>query len=66
MQLDTLASFSMRGSMNMQMSPASTHSEIHWLTITRWSDWLQGCVWRQKHQWFHTMCLRLSLVHCSF
>jgi len=33
------------------MSPASTHSlnsEIHWLMITRWSDWLQGCLWCQK------------------
>jgi len=36
--------------MNMQMSPASTHS----LTITRWSDWFTPCFWD------------LSLVHCSF
>jgi len=31
--------------MNMQMTPASTHSlssEIH-LLITNWSNWLQGC-----------------------
>jgi len=31
----------------MQMSPASTYSlssEIHWLTITHWSDWLQVCL----------------------
>jgi len=44
--------------MNMQMSPASTHS----LTITCWSDWLQGGLWRQKHQRFHNV----FLVHCSF
>jgi len=59
----------MHGYMNMQMSPAPTHSlssEIHWLAITRWSDWLQGSVWRQKHQRFQTVFLRLSLVHCSF
>jgi len=39
MQLYTLASFSIRGSMNMQMSPASTHlhQQIHSLTwlVTR-------------------------------
>jgi len=58
MYLDTLASLSMHGAMNMQISPASTHSlssEIHWLTITRWSDWLQGRLWCQKHQRFQTV-----------
>jgi len=25
-----------------------------------------GCVWRQKHQRFQAVFLRLSLVHCSF
>jgi len=49
MKLDTHATFSMSGSMNMQMSPVSTHSlssEFHWLMITHWSDWLQGSLWR--------------------
>jgi len=51
--------------MNMQMSPASTHSlssEIHSLTITRWSDWLQGSLLRQKQCFWDFE----SLVHCSF
>jgi len=48
----TLASFSVRSSINMQISPpplTHTRSEIHSMTITSWPDWLQGSVWRQKH-----------------
>jgi len=55
--------------MYLLQSPASTHSlssEIHWLMITRWSDWLQGSLWHQKHKRFHTCFWRLSLVHCCF
>jgi len=58
MQLDTLASVSICGSMNMQMSPASTHS------LTQLRDPLVDN---------HTLIrlvprsfLRLSLAHCSF
>jgi len=42
-------------SMNMQMSPAPTH----WFTVTRWSDWLRGRLWRQKHQRFQAVFLSL-------
>jgi len=41
------------------MSPASTHSlssEIHWLAITHWSDWLQGRVWRQNNTSDFKLC----------
>jgi len=47
---------------NMQMSPASTQT-FHWLTITRWSDWLQGRLLRQR---FHTVILRLSFVRRKY
>jgi len=62
----TLASFSIRGSMNMQISPSSTHSNqlrdplVDDHTLSR----LVKSLLRQKHERFQTVILRLSLVHC--
>jgi len=68
MELYTLASFSIRSSMNIQTSPASTHSQQlrDPLVDNHTSDWLQGSLWRQKHQRFQTSFLGLSLAHCRF
>jgi len=62
MQLYTLVSFRRFYEYSNEPPPPITPSAQR---STGWSD-LQGRLWRQKHQRFQTVFMRLSLVHCSF